>query len=84
VGVGGRSVDVGWWEEETDLRLSVIKNFSTLSKALGLQKSFSTGDIVSLDESGSVRIGPDRIFTTLSSVKSLSKLKNKCWSLLYV
>jgi hypothetical protein len=51
VGVGGRSVDGGWWEEETDL--SVIKNFSTLSKALGLQKSFSTGDIVSLDESGS-------------------------------
>jgi hypothetical protein len=53
VGVGGRSIDggMGWWEEETDL--NVIKNFSTLSKALGLQKSFSTGDIVSLDDSGS-------------------------------
>jgi hypothetical protein len=51
VGVGGRSIDGGWWEEETDL--NVIKNFSTLSKALGLQKSFSTGDIVSLDDSGS-------------------------------
>ena len=53
VGVGGRSIDggIGWWEEETDL--NVIKNFSTLSKALGLQKSFSTGDIVSLDDSGS-------------------------------
>ncbi|KAI9558155.1 hypothetical protein GHT06_014908 [Daphnia sinensis] len=52
--VGGRSMDgglgIGWWEEETDL--NVIKNFSTLSKALGLQKSFSTGDIVSLDDSG--------------------------------
>lgn len=41
---------IGWWEEETDL--NVIKNFSNLSKALGLQKSFSTGDIVSLDDSG--------------------------------
>ena len=51
VGVGSRSIDGGWWEEETDL--NVIKNFSTLSKSLGLQKSFSTGDIVSLDDSGS-------------------------------
>lgn len=52
VGAGGRSIDGGgWWEEETDL--NVIKSCAALSKALGLQKSFSTGDIVSLDESGS-------------------------------
>lgn len=52
VGAGGRSVDgSGWWQEETDL--NVIKSCATLSKALGLQKSFSTGDIVSLDDSGS-------------------------------
>ena len=38
-----------WWEEETDL--NVIKSCSALSHALGLQKSFSTGDIVSLDDS---------------------------------
>lgn len=50
VGVGARSIDGGWWEEETDL--NVIKSCAALSKALGLQKSFSTGDIVSLDDSG--------------------------------
>lgn len=54
LGAGGRSIDGGcggWWEEETDL--NVIKSCAALSKALGLQKSFSTGDIVSLDDSGS-------------------------------
>lgn len=82
VGVGGRSVDGGWWEEETDL--SVIKNFSTLSKALGLQKSFSTGDIVSLDESGSplhnngTHYPPFFLYTrTGKRKKSLCKLKKK-------
>ncbi len=51
-GIGARSIDGGgWWEEETDL--NVIKSCAALSKALGLQKSFSTGDIVSLDDSGS-------------------------------
>jgi hypothetical protein len=90
VGVGGRSVDGGWWEEETDL--SVIKNFSTLSKALGLQKSFSTGDIVSLDESGSPLHNNGTHYPFLSlhthtrgeKKKSLCKLKKKCWRLLYV
>ena len=47
---GARSTDgSNWWEEETDL--SVIKSCQALSKALGLQKSFSTGDIVTLDDS---------------------------------
>jgi len=48
---GARSTDGNWWEEETDL--NVIKSCQALSKALGLQKSFSTGDIVSLDDSPS-------------------------------
>lgn len=41
-----------WWEEETDL--NVIKSCAALSKALGLQKSFSTGDIVSLADDPAV------------------------------
>ena len=42
-----------WCEEETDL--NVIKSCSALSTALGLQKSFSTGDImayVDMDDDG--------------------------------
>jgi len=41
-----------WWEEETDL--NVIKSCVALSKALGLQKSFSTSDIPSLHQTASV------------------------------
>lgn len=48
---GARSTDDNWWEEETDL--NVIKSCQALSKVLGLQKSFSTGDIVTLDDSPS-------------------------------
>jgi len=40
-----------WWEEETDF--NVIKSCIALSKALGLQKSFSTGDIASLNQTTS-------------------------------
>lgn len=48
---GARSADGACcWEDETDL--GVIKSCAALSKALGIQKSFSTGDIVSLDDSG--------------------------------
>ena len=49
-GLGARSTDANCWEDETDL--GVIKSCAALSKALGIQKSFSTGDIVSLDDSG--------------------------------
>jgi hypothetical protein len=48
---GARSTDGNWWEEETDL--NVIKSCQALSKALGLHKSFSTGDFVTLDDSPS-------------------------------
>lgn len=47
VGGGGPSTPIYaevWCEEETDL--NVIKSCSTLSTALGLPKSFSTGDIL--------------------------------------
>ena len=36
------------WEEETDF--NIIKSCAALSKALGLQKSFSTGDVTSMSD----------------------------------
>lgn len=81
VGSGMRSSsaisDCCWWEEETDL--NVIKSCAALSKALGLQKSFSTGDIVSmtaLDESANM--SPDQQLP--SGGKAHSKLNFK-WNL---
>lgn len=47
VAAPGSTDGTAWWEEETDF--NVIKSCVALSKALGLQKSFSTGDIASLN-----------------------------------